>query len=130
MKNINNKKSINPMEEIKKSKNFHKYLEDANNKIRLSQEIYQTRKGLGITQQKLAKMTGATQKMISYIESGDVNTGFDLLNRIAKSLNFNYENWSRIYNFTIPLTIIFESSTIKLKTKNTKTTVTNQTVNF
>lgn len=100
MKNMNNKKtSRDPIIEARKGKYFSKYSKEAKERIRLGVEIYNTREKLGISQQELAKRVETTQKVISRIESGDVNIGFSLLNRIANALEFDCSNWSKILNF-------------------------------
>ncbi len=102
MKNINNKKiQKDPMAEARKSKNFDKYSKEAKERINLGLEVYNTRIALGISQQELAKMTKTTQKMISNIESANVDVRFSTLNKIKKALNFQVDNWARIYSFSI-----------------------------
>ncbi len=99
--------SVDPLAEVKKSKNFQKYSKEARERIRLAVEIYNTRETLRISQQELAKKAQTTQKVISRIESADVNIGFALLCRIASVLSFNYENWGNVLNFDTPCQIIF-----------------------
>jgi transcriptional regulator with XRE-family HTH domain len=91
---------IDAMGEATRSKEFKQYYKAAEARLRLAIEIYNCRIAKGLTQQKLAKLIGSTQKVISKIENGDVNIGFDLQNRIAENLEFNADNWARIYNFT------------------------------
>lgn len=119
MKNINNTtKQTDPLAEVKNSKNFQRYSKEARERIKLGVEIYNTREGLKISQQELAKQAQTTQKVISVIESGDVNVGFSLLNRIADVLKFNHENWSRIFNFNNPYKLLFTgSNTVNYTTK-------------
>jgi predicted transcriptional regulator len=102
MKNTNNKKSQrDPMAEARKNKNFSKHSKEARERINLGVEIYSTRIALNISQQELAKMTKTTQKMISNIESANVDVRFSTLNKIKKALNFKAENWARIYSFSL-----------------------------
>lgn len=102
MKNINNKKiQKDSMAEARKSKNFDKYSKEARERINLGVEIYNARVALNISQQELAKTTRTTQKMISNIESANVDVRFSTLNKIKKALNFKAENWARIYNFSL-----------------------------
>lgn len=111
MKNINNKKTnIDPIAEAREGKYFNRYSKEAKERINLAVEIYNTRKKINISQQDLAKLTQTTQKVISKIENGDVNIGFSLLNRIADVLEFNYENWSRVFNFNVPYRFFFVGS--------------------
>lgn len=101
MKNIINKPvNLDAMAEARKSKKFQQYYKAAEIRIRFAIEVYNCRIAKGLNQQKLAKMIGSTQKVISKIENGDVNIGFDLLNRLAECLNFNEDNWARIFKFS------------------------------
>lgn len=84
--------------EAKKDKSYRKHYEAAKLRIRLAEEVFNARKNRGLSQQELAKMIGTTQKVLSNIENADVNIGIDLLNRIAKSLNFKSENFGVIFN--------------------------------
>jgi transcriptional regulator with XRE-family HTH domain len=108
MKNTNKKDiQLDPMVEARKGKYFVKYSKEARDRIKLAVEIYNTREAMGMSQQKLAKIAETTQKVISRIESGDVNIGINLLNRIASALNFDYRNWGNIFNFNNPSTSIY-----------------------
>ena len=120
MKNINKKKiDLDPIAEARKGKYFNKYSKEARERINLGVEIYNARENLKISQQELAKKAGTTQKVISRIENADVNLGFSLLNRIAEVLEFNHENWARIFNFTTPYKFLFlgTNATIRHTTK-------------
>jgi predicted transcriptional regulator len=99
-------KNINPIKEAKKGPYFKQFSAEAQERIKLGLEIYNTRVFLGISQQELAKMTKTTQKMISNIESANVDIRFSTLNKIKKALNFKVDNWSRIYNFPISKKIV------------------------
>ena len=102
MKSINNKKKdINPITEAKKGPYFKRFSLEAKERINLGLEIYNTRIAMGISQQELAKITKTTQKMISNIESANVDVRFSTLNKIKKALNFKIDNWARIYSFPI-----------------------------
>ncbi|MBI2054213.1 MAG: helix-turn-helix transcriptional regulator [Candidatus Staskawiczbacteria bacterium] len=97
MKNINikniSKNSILPeidaIAAAKKNKKFKEYYRRADARLKLAVEIYNARERLRLNQQQLAKEIHTTQKVISNIENGDVNVGFDLLYRIRKRLNIN-----------------------------------------
>jgi len=104
MKNMNKKNNLDPIAEIKKHSKFKRFSEEAEIRTRLAIEIYETRGIKKISQQELAKMAETTQKVISRIESGDVNIGIDLLQRIAKNLDFTIKNWANIFdkNFEMP----------------------------
>ncbi len=124
MKNISNKqKNINPIAEARNGKYFKRYSKEAKERIRLGIEIYNARETLGISQQELAKQAETTQKVVSRIENGDVNIGFSLLNRIATALNFNYENWVNVLNFSVPYKFLFIGSKTTSGTTKTKENV-------
>ncbi len=97
-----NKKSIDVLAEARKFKAFQELSRDMGARLRLAIEVYNQREQLGLSQQDLAKLIGSTQKVISKIENGDVNPGFDLINRIGNALKFTASNWSQIYKFVIP----------------------------
>ncbi|MFA5644563.1 MAG: helix-turn-helix domain-containing protein [Patescibacteria group bacterium] len=102
MKNINNKKkNTNPMKEAKRGPYFEQFSKEAKDRIALGVEIYNTRISLGISQQELARITKTTQKMISNIESANIDIRFSTLNKIKKALNFKSDNWARIYSFVV-----------------------------
>ncbi len=102
MKTINNKKqNIDSIKRAKESPIFKEFYKEAKERIRLGQEIYNRRIALDISQQELANMTNTTQKMISNIESANVDIRFSTLNKIKKALNFQADNWSRIYRFSL-----------------------------
>lgn len=112
MKNIDNKKiQRDPMLEARESKKFNKYSKEARERINLGVEIYNARVASNISQQELAKITKTTQKMISNIESANVDVRFSTLNKIKKALNFKAENWARIYSFSLDV----EKTDIKAK---------------
>ncbi len=111
MKNTHNKKiNIDPIAEARKGKYFKQYSQEAKERIRLGVEIYNKRENLEMSQQELAQKAQTTQKVISRVENGDVNIGFALLNRIGKVLNFDYENWSNIFDFNVPYSFLFVGS--------------------
>lgn len=93
--------SIDPMKEARGGLYFQRFSREADERIKLGVEIYNTRIALGISQQELAKMTKTTQKMISNIESANVDVRFSTLSKIKKALNFKVDNWARIYNFNL-----------------------------
>ncbi len=121
MKNTNRKKiNIDPMLESRKGKYFSDFSKEAKERITLGVEIYNKRLSLSLSQQELAKKAKTTQKVISRIENGDVNVGFALLNKIATALFFNYENWARIFNFTMPYKFFILGEGIRLNTTKVK----------
>lgn len=99
MKSMNKGKLIkSAIMQAKKDKSYRKHYEAAKVRIRLATEVFNARQSRRLSQQKLAKMTGTTQKVISNIENADVNIGIDLLNRIIESLNFRSENLGIVFN--------------------------------
>jgi len=124
MKNINKKnKNIDAMDEAREKKKFQEYTKDANLRIRLAVEVYNARRSLDISQQKLAKEISSTQKVVSKIENADVNIGIDLLFRISEKLNFNSSILGRIFAQDIqvlffPLRESADSSLLETKKKN------------
>lgn len=81
------KKNIDVLAEIQKSPRFPEYYKEADIKIRLSVAVYNKRKELNMSQQQLAKKVRTTQKIISKIESADVNLGVGLMSRIMSALD-------------------------------------------
>lgn len=67
-------------------------------KLRLGQEIIINRQRLGLSQSQLAKQAKTTQRVISNIENAEFNTGFELLFRIAKSLSFISDSFSKVFD--------------------------------
>jgi len=96
-----NKDNIDVLSEVKKSKNFDQYMDAASVRIKLANEVSSVREALGITQPELAKIVNTTQAIISRIENYDVNIGIELLNRVAKKLEFKVNNWAKIFDFEI-----------------------------
>jgi len=116
MKNISKKKlTIDSMAEARADKKFLSYSQDAATRIKLGIEIYNTRTSQGMSQQKLARITKTTQKMISNIESGSVDIRFNTLNKIKVALNFQVANWSRIYNFAVPVKFYWVGASVNKK---------------
>lgn len=75
------------MADAKKSNLFKKMAEEARIKILIADEVNRARKKLKMDQGELAKKAGTTQRIISNIESGQINIGASLLSRIAKALD-------------------------------------------
>ena len=98
---IKKRQNIDAILEARKYPQFKDFYREAEERIRLGQEIYKRRKDLGISQQELAKLTKTTQKMISHIESANVDIRFSTLSKIKKVLKFKADNWSRIYSFSL-----------------------------
>ena len=94
--------NIDPLAEIKKSKNYPLYAKDADDRIKLATAVYNKRAELGLSQQKAAKLAKTTQKIISNIENADMNPGLNLLNRIGTALQFQPEDWAKVHKFTLP----------------------------
>lgn len=90
MKNIN-KKNVDPIRLIESQPNFEKVLQEVDVQVRLAVEVYEARKLKQWSQQMLAKKAETTQKVVSKIESGDVNIGLDLLQRLARCLDLRLQ---------------------------------------
>lgn len=74
------------LEATRNSPVYRKFASIMYARVRLAVEVNEARVAKGWSQNKLAKAAKTTQKVISKIESGDTNPGFDLLNRIAVCL--------------------------------------------
>lgn len=93
-----NKNNIDPLAEVKKHPKFKKFSEESEVRIRLATEVYEMRIAKNLSQQELAKIAETTQKVVSKIESGNVNLGIDLLQRVARRLDFRIYNWANIFD--------------------------------
>jgi predicted transcriptional regulator len=107
MKIIINKKSRDPIAEARKNKKFDEFSRDSKMRINLGIEVYNRRKELGLSQQKLAKIINSTQKVISNIENGSVDFQSSTINRINGVLKFSAQQWAEIFDFTLPGCKIF-----------------------
>lgn len=105
MKNFKDKK-IDAVKILRDDPEFLGFLQDENVKVRLAAEVYSKRDNMRLSQQELADMVDTTQKVISKIESADVNLGIDLLNRIARSLNLSSDNLGEIFNRPVVVRVI------------------------
>lgn len=72
--------------EAKKDNRFFLYSKSARVVVRLAVEVYEKRKQRGWSQAQLAKEIGTTQRVISNIETGDVEVGIGLLKRLIDGL--------------------------------------------
>lgn len=102
MKTIINKKSRDPIAEARKNKKFDEFSRDSKMRINFGIEVYNRRKELGLSQQKLAKTINSTQKVISNIENGSVDFQSSTINRINGVLKFSAQQWAKIFDFTLP----------------------------
>lgn len=84
-----------------KKPEFKALVEDSTIRIRFGVEVYEMRIARGMTQQRLAREASTTQKVISQIESGDVNVGLVLASRIANALTFRERNFANIFRFQV-----------------------------
>jgi len=91
MKNFIKVKKTDRIAQIIKSKKFKDYEEEAERLIKLGIELYEARVAKNLSQQKLAKSARTTQKIISKIENGEINVGFNLLSRLCENLNLNFK---------------------------------------
>ncbi len=83
MKKQKNNKSL---EHTRAHPEYKKMRDAADARIKFAFEVNRARTAKGWTQVRLAKEAETTQRIISNIESGDVNIGFDLIQRIARCL--------------------------------------------
>ena len=130
MKNINKKGKFNidVIAEARKDKNFKKYSEGAEVRLNLALEVFNSRESMKLSQQRLAREISTTQKIISNIENGDVNIGIELLNRISKKLNFNSDNFVRVFGCPASVRIFPSVSNITVSMPNSEgVTVNNLT---
>lgn len=81
-----NKKRVRNINEVKRGLAYRRIREIMDARVRLAVEINEVRELKGWTQQELAKRAFTTQKVISKIENGDTNIGFDLLTRVTRCL--------------------------------------------
>ena len=98
MKNIRKKTIPNVMKEVVKDKKFQFYSRGSQIRTRLAIEVYKEREAREYSQQKLAKDIHSTQKVISRIESGDVNVGIEMFDRLSEKLYFTVDNLLRIFD--------------------------------
>lgn len=105
MKIITNKKRKDPIAdaifEAKKSNRFDEFSRDSKMRLNFGIEVYNKRKELGLSQEKLAKAIFSTQKVISKIENGSVDIQSSTINKINGVLKFSAQQWSRIYDFKL-----------------------------
>lgn len=105
MKTITNKKKRDPIAdaifEAKKSNRFDEFSRDSKMRLNFGIEVYNRRKELGLSQEKLAKAIFSTQKVISKIENGSVDIQSSTINKINGVLKFSAQQWSRIYDFKL-----------------------------
>jgi transcriptional regulator with XRE-family HTH domain len=80
-------KKTNKLFKVLESKKFKNKLGPNIFFTRVSSIIHKARSEKRVSQQKLSKMVGTTQRIISEIENGSYNMGGDLLYRLFKNLN-------------------------------------------
>ncbi len=88
MKKVNN--SLKSLVKDNK-KNPDRFIDEASVRIKFAQEIYDVRNSKKLSQQELATLAETTQKVISKIESAEVNIGIDLLQRVVRSLELTFK---------------------------------------
>lgn len=107
MKNI---KYRDVMADAKKSPLFKKYAEAAKIKLAIADVVFGARISAGMSQTDLAKRAGTSQRIISNIESGQINLGSDLRGRIAKALGivdmFGESNFGANWKFTEKINVL------------------------
>ncbi|MCL2332662.1 MAG: helix-turn-helix transcriptional regulator [Actinomycetia bacterium] len=75
------------LNEDMKDPEFRAAWEEADTEYKLQWAIIKAREERNMTQQQLAEATGMNQRVISRIESGNCNTTFKTLQRLAKGLD-------------------------------------------
>jgi len=73
--------------ELLKDPEFKKEYEKLEPEYRIIRQILSLRRKKNLTQEQLAKLTGAKQSSIARIESGRHNTSLRLLEKIAEALD-------------------------------------------
>ncbi|MBM3701959.1 MAG: helix-turn-helix transcriptional regulator [Actinobacteria bacterium] len=73
--------------ELLKDPEFKKEYEKLEPEYKIIRQILSLRRKKNLTQEQLAKLTGAKQSSIARIESGRHNTSLRLLERIAEALD-------------------------------------------
>lgn len=89
--------TINPIAEAKKNKNFYLHSISARLAVRLAALVYEKRKQREWSQTMLAEKIGTTQKVISYIESGDEEIRMNLLKRLVDGLGLSNDDLGHIF---------------------------------
>ena len=85
------RKKIDRAGVIKSSPSYKKLFDTMDARIRFAVEVNEARVLRGWTQEELAKEARTTQKVVSKIESGDVNLGFDLMQRVVRCLDLRLQ---------------------------------------
>ena len=62
-----------------------------NDRERIGKRIAEIRRDKGLSQAKLAELTGIAPGNIARIETGKYSTGIDLLSKIADALGYNLD---------------------------------------
>ena len=95
---MNNKnKKISDLNSTRRHPAYKKFLGIMDARVKLAIEINEARTRKEWSQQTLAKEAKTTQKVISKIESGDTNVGFDLLKKIAGPLDLRFQIGKTIF---------------------------------
>ena len=84
-------------EMMNKDEEFLEYYKYEKKRLNLAMEVYDARKELKLSQSDLAKRVKTTQSVISDIENGNTDVGFELLNRVFEGLKFNSRNLVKIF---------------------------------
>lgn len=89
-------KNNSPISLIENQAGYKEVYDEMNALVSLAVEVYDARNAKKWTQTRLAKEVGTTQKVISKIESANVNIGLDLLQRLARSLDLKLQIGNKI----------------------------------
>lgn len=80
-------KRMNPFAKYRHDKEFQRMYREERARIDLILQIIELRKRKKLTQAILARKAGMKQSALARIESGNLNTTIDTLNKIAVALN-------------------------------------------
>lgn len=66
-------------------------VDNAKNREHIGKRIAEIRREKGLSQAKLAELTGIAPSNIARIETGKYSTGIDILSKIADALNYKVD---------------------------------------
>lgn len=72
-----------------KQPRFRRGFEEEKRKLDLGYQIFLAREKVGVTQSQLAKMIGTRQSNISRLEQGNYNFTVEMLEKIARALQYS-----------------------------------------
>jgi hypothetical protein len=98
-----NDTSRDPLAEVSRIQGASSHQKAANKRLRLGLLIYKKRNGMFLTQGQLAKLCQTTQRIVSNLENGEVNVGFDLLGRLVEKLCLSKDEISEVLGCLVML---------------------------